>query len=294
MRRFALGLVPLMLLMLPPALAADEPTSSGGEEEKYLLRYDLQPQERLDYEVTHVAKTKTRIRGTEEISQVHTISRRHWEVTEVSDEGEMTFNHVIDSVEMTQHQGDAEEVRWDSKSGEDPPPVFEMVSGQIGTILATVTVNPRGQETHREDNGGTKASLGMGSLTLALPEKPIAVDDSWSVPREVKARTESGEVKTIKIRELYTLEQVETGVAKLSLRSEPLTPIDDASVRAQVVQQLSNGTIRFDLDNGRMLSKQLDWDETVVGFQGANSLMEYRARMTEQLVESAPRTAQRP
>lgn len=45
---------------------------------------------------------------------------------------------------------------------------------------------------------------------------------------------------------------------------------------AQVVQQLSNGIIRFDIDNGHMLSKQLDWDETVIGFQGANSLMEYR------------------
>lgn len=295
MRCFAPVLVPLTLWMLAPAaLAADQSPGSGDPPQGYLLRYDLQAQERLDYEVTHVAKTKTRIRGAEEISQVHTVSRRHWEVSEVTEEGRMTFNHVIDSVEMTQSQGDGKEIRWDSKSGNEPPPVFEMVSDQIGKVLATVTVNPQGQELDREDHGGTKASLGMGSLTLALPKEPIQVGESWSVPREVKARTESGEIKTIKIRERYTLEEVQTGVAKLSLRSEPLTPIHEASVRAQVVQQLSNGTIRFDVDNGRMLSKQLDWDETVIGFQGPNSLMEYRARMTEQLIPGAPRTAQRP
>ena len=70
--------------------------------------------------------------------------------------------------------------------------------------------------------------------------------------------------------------------------------VDDVRLlRAQVVQQINNGEIRFDLDNGRMLSKQLDWDETIVGFQGANSLMEYRARLTERLVDGIQRTARR-
>lgn len=77
------------------------------------------------------------------------------------------------------------------------------------------------------------------------------------------------------------------------MRSQPLTPLNEESIRAQVVQQMSNGEIRFDLDNGYMLSKQLDWDETIVGFQGANSLMEYRARFNEKLVDGVPKTARR-
>lgn len=266
--------------------------ASVGDGEKYLLRYTLRAGEKLHYEVTHVAKTKTRIRGAEEVSQVHTISRRHWDVTD-SRESEMTFSHAVDSVEMTQQQGESEEVRWDSLSEQEPPAIFQTVAEQIGRPLSTITINPRGQESKREDHAGTKASLGMGSLTFTFPEEPIAVGGSWSVPREVKVRTADGEVKPIKIRELYTLEKVKTGVATLSLRSEPLTPINEESVRAQVVQQLSDGMIRFDIDNGRMISKQLDWDETVVGFQGANSLMEYRARLTETLVDDVQRTARR-
>jgi hypothetical protein len=42
-----------------------------------------------------------------------------------------------------------------------------------------------------------------------------------------------------------------------------------------------------------VLSKELDWDETVVGFQGENSLMEYRARVTEKLLDGPTRTAKR-
>ncbi len=285
MNRFTVALVPLLALVISVAQADDAET--------YLLRYQLKPGEQIHYEVTHVAKTKTRLNGTEGISQVHTISNRHWAVAGVLDQ-EATFDHIIDAVAMTQQQDDQEELRWNSDSGAPAPAVFKRVAEQIGKTLSTLTINSRGQELEREDNGGTKASLGMGSLTLAFPEKPIAVGDSWSVPREVKTRTEDGLVKPIKIREVYTLEKVKTGVATLSLRSEPLTPMTDESIRAQVVQQLSNGTIRFDIDNGRMLSKQLDWDETVVGFQGPNSLMEYRARLTEKLVDGVQRTARLP
>jgi hypothetical protein len=275
----------LILVWIAPPLPAEE-----GQGETYLLRYKMQDGEKLRYEVTHVAKTKTRIRGAEEVSQVQTTSQRHWNVISVTD-AEFTFQHVLDAVEMTQQQGEAEEVRWNSGEETEAPAIFARVAEQIGRPLSTITATPRGQELKREDDEGTKTSLGMGSLILAFPEEPMAVGGSWSIPREVRARTEDGEVKPIKIRELFTLEKVETGVATLSMRSETLTPITEESVRAQVVQQLSNGTIRFDIDNGRMLSKQLDWDETVVGFQGANSLMEYRARFTEKLIDGAERAA---
>ncbi len=273
---------------------AEEPNAGGKSVlERFTLRYALKPNETLNYEVTHVAKTKTRIRGAEEISQVHTISRRHWKVSGVSPSGEMTFDHVVDSVEMTQQQGEQDEIRWNSSDKGAAPAIFGRVEEQIGKTLATVTINARGIETKREDHGGTKASLGMGSLTLQLPEESLAIGDSWTVPREVRARLENNEVKVIKIQERYTLEKVQTGVATLSLRSEPLTPINDETIRSQVVQQLSNGEIRFDIDNGRMLSKQLDWDETVVGFQGPNSMMEYRSKMTERMIDDVERTAKK-
>ncbi len=276
-----------------PAVAADSEPATSSQSETYQLRYRLKPDERIHYEVTHVAKTKTRIGGVEELAQVHTVSEKVWEITGVSDEGAMTFIHAVDSVQMTQQAGDADEVRWDSRSGEPAPLLFESVSQQLNKPLSTVTINPRGQELDREQHGGSVATLGMGGLTIALPEEAVAIGYSWSVPREIKARGEAGEVKVIKARDTFTLNQVQTGVATIKVRSEILTPIEQASVKAQIVQQLSNGTIRFDIDAGRLLSKRLDWDETVVGFQGANSLMEYRARMTEELVTGPVRTAKR-
>ncbi len=294
---FAIAITTAGLLLVPVAIAAEGTSvleKSTTDEATYTLRYKLTSNESIHYEVTHVAKTKTRIRGEEEVSQVHTISKRHWDVLPSTSSGDMVFDHVVDSVEMTQQQGEKDEIRWNSESGAEAPREFRAVEEQIGEKLSTLTIDATGKEIAREDNGGTKASLGMGSLTLQLPKEPLAIGGTWSVPREVKARTEGGEVKPIKIRELYTLDKVQTGVATILVKSEALTPIDDESVRAQVVQQLSNGHIRFDIDNGRMLSKQLDWDETVVGFQGPNSLMEYRSRMTETMIDGIQRTAKKP
>nr|WP_322975319.1 DUF6263 family protein [Aporhodopirellula aestuarii] len=272
------------------ALAAGPTGTDTGEsvlttsaEEKYTLRHQLSPNQTIRYKVTHVAKTKTRMNGTEEIANVHTTSVRSWKVRDADGE-KMTFDHQIDSVEMTQQNGDKPEIRWSSLAGEKPPAAFSVVAEQIGTPLATVTIDGKGTELNRESHAGSKSSLGMGSLTLTLPAEPVAVGESWTVPSEIQARLDDGQVKTIKIRQVYTLKKVKAGVATIAIKSQTLTPIDEESLRAQIVQQLSNGSVRFDVDNGYLLGKELDWDETVVGFQGAGSMMEYRARMTEELV----------
>lgn len=85
----------------------------------------------------------------------------------------MTFDHVVDAVEMTQQQGDSEEIRWDSKTGEKPPALFKRVSDQIGETISTITISAQGKETRRENNIGSKASLGMGTLAVAFPENPL-------------------------------------------------------------------------------------------------------------------------
>lgn len=286
-RRFVLiAFATLVNLNVAPAIHAADAT-------KFTLRYKFSPTETVRYEVTHIAKTKTRLGGTEEVSQVHTVSEKVWKFEEATSPDKMTFEHSVSKVELMQQMGDKPELRWSSESEGEPLVEFSKVAEQIGIPLSTVSINGRGEETARKTHAGSEAQLGMGGLTIELPQEALAIGGSWSLPREVKVKLEDGEVKAMKVREVFTLEKVETGVATLSIRSEVLTPIESESVRGQMVQQLSNGSIRFDIDAGRVLSKQLNWDETVVGFQGHNSLMEYRARLTETIVGGPVRTARK-
>ena len=138
--------------------------------------------------------------------------------------------------------------------------------------------------------------LGMGDVTLPLPENPVAVGATWEIPREMRIPRKDGSSRLLKFRELFKLEKVSAGIATISVRSEPLSTISDPSEEAQVLQQLSNGTIRFDLDAGRMVSKDLAWDHEVVAFSGPGSVLEYSARLDDHLVtvDTDTRTATRP
>ncbi len=274
-----------------PANPAAKTTQGSSAEPAYLLRYKLKKDDELRFEVTHLGKTDTRMQGKEESMTVRTVSTKVWRVTDVAEDGTMTFEHLVEHVQMTQQADGGAELRWDSKSDQAPPAAFEKVASSLGVPLCRVTINGQGQVIKREDFAGAKANLGMGELVLSLPKDPLKVGGNWAVPRELRIRDKNGDQKLIKVREVYTLERVATGVATISLRTEPLTPISEPSEKAQLVQQISNGTLRFDMDAGRMLSKQLDWDEEVVGFQGADSMMKYLSRMTEEASSAAPRSA---
>jgi hypothetical protein len=70
-----------------------------------------------------------------------------------------------------------------------------------------------------------------------------------------------------------------------------LPPVNDPKVRAQLVQRMTKGTIRFDLTAGRVLSQETNLDEQVIGFSGPGSNLHYLGRFTEELLTDRPQTA---
>jgi hypothetical protein len=87
--------------------------------------------------------------------------------------------------------------------------------------------------------------------------------------------------------------KVETGIATIAVKTEILTPINDPKIQSQLVQRMQHGEIKFDIDAGRIRSKQMDLDETVIGFSGQNSVMKYLARLTEEPGEAPKATARK-
>ncbi len=251
-----------------------------------MLRHKLKAGETVRTRTTHVANTVTRVQGTEDISEARTVSEKVWEVKSVAADGKITFEYRVEAVNLSQKQGDQPEITYNSRSDEKAPALFAPLAETVAKPIGTITIDEIGNVTERE-NQSKAASFemgGMGELAVPLPKEPVAVGAQWSIPRETRVKLEGGTYKTIKLREQYTLEKVSAGVATIRVDTHPLTPSNDANVDSQLMQQLSKGTIKFDIDSGRLLSKQLDWDEEVVGFRGAESALKYSARFTEEPV----------
>ena len=276
--RIWLGLLVLSVSALASA-AEDQSTKT-----KHLLRYKFSKNESLRWNVIHQGTNETTIRGHTQETKSHSASTKLWRVTDANEKGHITIIHSVENVNMRQQLPDRPEVSYNSETDETAPPLYEHVAKTVGVPITTVTIDSTGNIIERISNA-RQANFGLGDIVMLLPPKAVKAGSRWYEPSELQVRMPDKKIKRIKIRKRYTLQKVLTGVATIRVKTEVLTPVREASVQAQLVQQLTAGTIKFDVDAGRVMSMQIDWDETVVGFDGPDSRMKYLARITEQLVK---------
>jgi hypothetical protein len=298
---FALALGSLTLSSL--TLAAREARSAAGEENSisladsstYDLKYKFKPGETVRWEVVHRAAVDTTIQGTNQTAETRSISVKAWKITEISDEGQIKFIHSVESIDMWQKSQGRQEVRYNSRTDETVPAGYEDVAKAVGIPLTAVTIDQRGKVVSRVEKH-PQANMNATPITMPLPDEPVAVGYTWSVPLDVEVILHGGGSKKIATKQQFTLEKVVDGLATIQVDMTVLTPLNDPAIEAQLIQRLTNGQLKFDIDRGRVVSQQMDMDRRVIGFSGAASSMHYLTRFTEELLPAsttAPATAKK-
>jgi hypothetical protein len=288
-RCFAPALAGLLVLGLIQSLVAEEPSDA----KKYELRYKFAPGEVVMTEVVHQANVRTTIQGTTQTAETRSCSTKMWKIESVDDAGVATFTHLVDNIEMWQKASGRQEISYNSQTDETPPPGYEEIARSVGVPLSVVTMDSRGTIVKREI--AHKGAMNVSTqITMPLPEGPIAIGETWSTPIEVDVTLQDGSHKKVQTRQQFTLESVTDGIAHVAIDSQVLTPIRDPSIEAQLVQRMSTGWVKFDLDAGRIVSQQLELDKHVVGFNGPASSMHYVTRVTETLLGAGEASASEP
>ena len=253
-------------------------------EQTYDLHYKMAPGENVRWKIVQLQTVETKIRGTESVAKMRSVSKKLWRVSGVDAAGNITFAHTVESADMWSSLSGQDEVRYNSEKDETAPEAYAEVAKSIGKPMAPITMNRYGRLVHRDEKQKGFQAPGLGDFAVPLPEEPVKVGASWQTQEDVKVRVDTTRFQSIKTRQVYTLEKVEAGLATIDVRTELLTPVNDPKVESQLIQRLTHGTIKFDVDAGRLISKQLDLDKTVIGFSGAESSMSYLARFTEELL----------
>ncbi len=258
--------------------------ASGALAEDHELAYKLKAGEEIRTQVVHQVTVESKIKGVTQTARTRSVSTRVWKIVSVDAQGNITLENSVADVNMWQSHTDdkgTKEVSYNSQIDPVPPPQYESIAKTVGITLATLTIDPAGKIIDRRSNQ-PNVNPGIGELAVPLPGKRVKPGDTWSTPEEIKLRTDDGLVKKIETRQLFKLEKVELGVATISVVTQVLTPVSDPKLQSQLVQRLQKGTIKFDVDAGRLIHKQMDLDESVLGFAGADSHMQYLARLTEE------------
>jgi hypothetical protein len=264
---------------------------SGGETHK--LRYQFHPGETLRWDVEHRTRVRTAVSGTTETVETFSKSLKVWRVKDVKPDGETTFEHSVEWLQMRQKYADRDEVSYDSRSGKKPPPCFAGMDKAVGMPLAVVTMDAKGKILKRQRRDVAAMPQNDGSMTIPLPDEAVPVGFVWSQPQDIEVPLEGGGIKKIKAIQQFTLEDVKTGVATIRMSTNILTPVTDPAIESKLVQRESNGRVRFDIDAGRILGQEIDIDKHVVGFRGDASSIHYVNRFNEQIQSQEIKTAEK-
>jgi hypothetical protein len=102
---------------------------------------------------------------------------------------------------------------------------------------------------------------------------------------EVVVEVPNGPRKAVRTRLRYRLERVENGLATIAVDTTVLTPVDDPRIAARLLERIWDGTIRFDIEAGRITDRRTAIDRRVVGFGGPQSSVRYKASLEERLLD---------
>ena len=212
---------------------------SAGE--TYTLRYQFHPGETLRWDVEHRTRVRTSVSGTTETVETLSKSLKVWRVKEVKPDGEVTFEHSVEWLQMRQKYADRDEVRYDSRTGAKPPACFAGMDKSVGVPLAVVTMDAKGKVLKRQRNDVRAMPHNEGSMTIPLPDEAVPVGYTWSHPDDIDVPLETGGIKKIKAIQQFTLEQVKTGVATIHVSTNIITPVADPAIESKLVQRRATG-----------------------------------------------------
>lgn len=271
------GLTLACLLVIGPlASRAAEPVR---------LEYRFRTGDRIDMEVRHRARTETTIGSTRQATETATDSRKTWQVVAVDDNGRATLEQSVDEVRMTSQTSDRGEITWSSSDSGPPPPGYETVRQSLGVPLTRLVIDRAGRIIERHDLQPVPPANTGDLVVVPLPDDPIEVGSTWTVPDELVVEAPHAGRKAVRTRLRYQIEAIDDGIATISVDTTVLTPVDDPRLEARLLERIWDGTIRFDIDEGRVRSRSTTTDRRVVGFEGPQSSIRYKASLEENVVE---------
>jgi len=259
--------------------------------QKYLLAYKLKTGDKLRWKQDHQIENKGRIAGSEEETTLtRTQSEFVWEVKTVDALKQARFDIALDRIKVWSKIGEDKAVTYNSKDFkpekyEGVPESCMVYHERLGRVGASFTILPNGTITAKKSN---YPSINLGGVgdgpVVAFPENAIAVGHHWDINDTLRAKDEYGVYKTLNVRVRYVLEKVVEGKAYIAFETDILTPMNSEKVHSQIINHMTRGIAVFDIARGMIVHREIRWNEKVVGYEGPDSFLVYRAKRIEKLV----------
>jgi len=242
--------------------------------EEVLLRYQFEPGQVVQYEVSMYDDYDIRIGVSSDEPYSHQDSGKSYRVISVGQDGSAVLEPTFEWIKIDVEQNDVRST-WDSRKGGNPPTELAAMADVVGKPNLRISVTPTGEVTKVESLLGDKVEVDVDDpkqaaldVFLRLPQEPIEVGGTWREDFQGSVNVDPNVElkKVIKMQRRYYLKSVEDGIATIELRTVVLTPVKEPAQLMQLLRRQPQGTIKLDLNRGLLISKSLRQENQVQGF----------------------------
>ncbi len=300
LRNILFCLVSLAFLMQPGPAKTQAPTTNAAvkpvaldtkkpepkqEQEKYLLRFRFHKEDVFRWNVLHTLQNSLSVSGQSETTESTSLSTKVWTILDVAPDGTATFEYHVDYVDMkslkTDYLQKHEEEHYDSRKDNVLPASFLPLEGSIGVPLAHLKINVQGEMLEKKPLRVYSDANRENRIAVPLPENPVAVGESWNVPLPLEIKKANGMIeKKVNAQERYTLESVDSGVARIRYVTQMLSILTPKE-ESQLLDHFGRGYFDLDIEAGHIIRQETTIERAVVGLQGSSDNINFKSRQTE-------------
>lgn len=270
---------------------ADEATAPASQPgTKYLLAYKFSPNDPLHYRVVQDSEMTVVYNQAKQIDRHHSETLRNLRIVSVDASGVAEVEIVIDHVYLKAQRGENAGDEFDSRDPDTRAAQYDKykaIYDSIGQPQARLSLSPSGKVLKFTPFGSFKTSGSdtepVKGILNQFPEQPVAIGEKWSEEYDVDVTVEKGLKQKVTMIRKFRLVSVDQNVAKIELKTGVVTPLNDPSMQAQLIQRELTGIIEFDLQRGAILSRKHTVDKTVVNAFGDSSSLRAVSSYEEKL-----------
>ncbi len=273
------------------SLAEESPTSDDGsvsDSGTFLLRFKFNPNEKLRYQTSqHVTQQVVSPAG-QKVDESSVEQKRLFRIESVDEAGVADASMQFEHVRMETQTDENERIIFDSSmSPSAVPPKYRSVAKGLKKAAPKFHLSPTGTPLSK-DGVEEVSAVANACFMMPLPKAEIKVGEFWSSKIPVDVRLAPGVMRKINLQRSYKLKAVEDGIAEIVFYTSLENQIKTPQVKALLFQATPNGTIKFDVQNGRVLRRELRFDNYVLGALGPNTMLTAKGKTVEQLIVDEP------
>ena len=231
--------------------------------------------------VSHDMNVEMSVSGSSMTTDSNATSTKVWKVKETRPDGTATFEHMVEDVEMKNDASGHMPTHYSSRSDAKPPAGYETVAKSVGVPLINITMILEGRSS--SESTSRKGRMQNGKIDASFARETDCCWRKLDDSQYDRAAHRRWGIKRIRTRQVFTLNELKDGIAVIHMERQILSPIDPTT-EVKLIQGESTGTIRFDIDPGRVVSQEAEVDRRVLGFRGPTSSIHLRTLFTEKLV----------